>query len=112
MLLDYTNRGGSKMSKRLKVKQDEEYSVKELMENFISEKRAEGRSIQTIESYNNSFKKFFFCFDEEMSTKEIDKGMVLHYMNYLQKPENLHLASINHYLRDLRTFVNWCYAEG
>ncbi len=46
MLLDYTNRGGSKMSKRLKVKQDEEYSVKELMENFISEKRAEGRSIQ------------------------------------------------------------------
>lgn len=112
MLLDYTNRGESKMSKRLKVKQDEEYSVKELMENFISEKRAEGRSIQTIESYNNSFKKFFFCFDEEMSTKEIDKGMVLHYMNYLQKPENLHLASINHYLRDLRTFVNWCYIEG
>ncbi len=47
-----------------------------------------------------------------MSTKEIDKGMVLHYMNYLQKPESLHLASINHYLRDLRTFVNWCYMEG
>lgn len=100
------------MAKRLKVKQDEEYSVKELMENFIAEKKAEGRSSQTLESYSNSFKKFFFCFEEDMSTKEINKGMVIHYMNYLQKGESLKLASINHYLRDLRTFVNWCYDEG
>lgn len=100
------------MGKRLKVKQDEEYSVKELMESFISEKKAEGRSSQTLESYSNSFKKFFFCFEDDMSTKEINKGMVLHYKNYLEKGENLHLASINHYLRDLRTFVNWCYTEG
>ena len=100
------------MGRRLKVKQDEEYSVKELMENFISEKKAEGRSSQTLESYNNSFKKFFFCFDENLNTKEINKGMVIHYMNYLQKGEGLQLASINHYLRDLRTFVNWCFTEG
>jgi len=100
------------MGKRLKVKQNEEYSVKELMESFIAEKKAEGRSSQTLESYNNSFKKFFFCFDESTSTKAINKGMVIHYMNYLQKGENLHLASINHYLRDLRTFINWCYDEG
>lgn len=100
------------MGRRLKVKQDEEYSVKELMESFIAEKKAEGRSSQTLESYNNSFKKFFFCFDENMSTKEINKGMVLHYKNFLEKGESLHLASINHYLRDLRGFVNWCYSEG
>lgn len=100
------------MGKRLKVKQNEEYSVKELMENFIAEKRVEGRSAQTLESHSNSFKKFFFCFDENMGAKEIGKGMVIHYMNYLQKGETLHLASINHYLRDLRTFVNWCYNEG
>lgn len=100
------------MGKRLRVKQDEEYSVKDLSEIFLAEKKAEGRSKGTIESYDNSFKKFFFCFDEKMTTKEINKGMVIHYMNYLQKGENLHLASINHYLRDLRTFVNWCYIEG
>ena len=100
------------MGKRLKVKQDEEYSVKELSEIFLAEKKAEGRSKGTIESYDNSFKKFFFCFDDKITTKEINKGMVIHYMNYLQKGENLHLASINHYLRDLRTFVNWCYADG
>ena len=100
------------MGRRLKVKQDEEYSVKELMENFLAEKKAEGRASQTLESYSNSFKKFFFCFDEDMNTKEISKGMVIHYKNYLEKGEGLHLASINHYLRDLRTFVNWCYSEG
>ena len=99
--------------KRLKVKQNEEYLVNELMEMFLNEKKAEGRSDQTIESYNNSFKKFFFCFDREtMSTKEIDKGTVIHYQNYLNKGEDLQLASINHYLRDLRTFFNWCYNEG
>ena len=100
------------MGKRLKVKESNEYAVKELMEYFKAEKKAEGRSDNTIESYNNSFKKFFFCFDEEMKTTELNKGIIFHYMNYLQKGENLHLSSINHYLRDLRTFLNWCYNEG
>ena len=100
------------MARRLKVKQDNEFMVEELMENFIAEKKAEGRSGQTLESYKNSFKKFFFCFEKTMSSKEINKGMVLHYKNFLNKGEDLHLASINHYLRDLRTFVNWCYDNG
>lgn len=100
------------MGKRLKVKQNEEYSVKELMEIFVAEKKAQGRAKATLESYDNSFKKFFSCFDEKMNTKEINKGMIIHYMNYLQKGESLHLDSINHYLRDLRTFVNWSYSEG
>ena len=99
------------MAKRLKVKLDTEYTVKELMESFIAEKKAEGRAKQTLDSYNNSFKKFFFCFDEETTTKEINKGMIIHYKNHLEKGENLQLASINHYLRDLRTFINWCYDE-
>lgn len=100
------------MGKRLRVKQDEEYSVKELMEMFILEKKSEGRAKGTLESYSNSFKKFFFCFDENITTKEINKGMIIHYKNYLEKGEDLHLASINHYIRDLRTFVNWCYDSG
>lgn len=82
------------------------------MESFIAEKKTEGRSLQTLESYSNSFKKFFFCFDEELSKKEMNKGMVIHYKNYLQKGEDLHLASINHYLRDLRTFANWSIQKG
>ena len=100
------------MGKRLKVKQNEEYTIKDLMDSFIAEKKAEGRSVSTLESYSNSFKKFFFCFDENTSTKEMNKGMLIHYMNFLQKGEDLHLASINHYLRDFRTFANWCYDEG
>ena len=100
------------MAKRLKVKENNEYLLEELMDIFIAEKKAEGRSSQTLESYRNSFKKFFFCFDHDTKSVDINKGMIIHYMNYLQKGEDLHLASINHYLRDLRTFINWCYENG
>ena len=99
------------MAKRLQVKKDVDYSVKELMEMFIAEKKAEGRSPQTLESYNNSFKKFISCFGEEMLSKGIGKGTIIHYQNFLQKSEKLHLESMNHYLRDLRTFLNWCFTN-
>lgn len=101
------------MGKRLKVKEDNEYFVYELLEQYCNEKKAEGRSKATIESVENSFKKFFCCFDRsKMTTKELDKGTVIHYKNYLVKGEDLKIASINHYLRDLRTFLNWCFNEG
>lgn len=100
------------MAKRLKVKQDEEYSVNELMEMFVAEKKAEGRSPQTLESYYNSFKKFISCIGDNTKSVDIDKGTIIHYQNYLQKAETLHLSSMNHYLRDIRTFLNWCYSNG
>lgn len=100
------------MAKRLKVKQDEEYSIKELMEMFVAEKRAEGRSSQTLESYKNSFKKFFSCFDEDIRSIDVSKGTIIHFQAFMQKAENLHLSSMNHYLRDIRTFFNWCFDGG
>ncbi|MEE3481234.1 MAG: tyrosine-type recombinase/integrase [Lachnospiraceae bacterium] len=95
--------------RRLKVKQDVDFTLKELTEEFLDEKKAGGRSEKTLTSYSDSFKKFFDYFGEDKTTKDLNKGMIIQYQKHLEKTEELSLASINHYLRDLRTFVNWCY---
>lgn len=93
--------------KRLKARDDAETYVKELMDDFIIEKQSDGRSSQTLESYNNSFKKFLDYFGEDMKVKDVNKGTMIQYKNHLQKEDQLALASINHYVRDMRTFLNW-----
>ena len=100
------------MARRLKVKRDTEYTVSELMEVFLAEKKADGRAEKTLISYRDSFKKFLSCFGGDTKIDTIDNGTIIHYKNYLDKGETLHLASKNHYLRDLRSFIKWCQEDG
>lgn len=94
--------------KKVVATQDEELLVKEVMEEFITEKKADGRSYKTIESYNNSFAKFLNYFGDNIKIGDIKRQTVYQYKGHLISLEELTTASINHYLRDLRTFLNWC----
>lgn len=87
---------------------DVDLVVKEIMEEFITEKKADGRSLKTLESYKNSFAKFIQYFGEELTIGEVTRASIYQYKGHLISVEELSTASINHYLRDLRTFINWC----
>ena len=95
--------------KRIQIHYETDTQIEELMNEFIMEKEADGRSKSTIESYRNSFKKFLQYFSN-LKAKDISKDIIFHYKSYLQEEEHLSVSSINHYVRDLRTFMNWGYA--
>lgn len=98
--------------KRLKTRDANLETVKDLMDEFKEEKKADGRSKQTLESYNNSFAKFLTYIGEDLTIDNFSEDTIYQYKGHLVKEmenEALALASVNHYLRDLRTFVNWLY---
>lgn len=76
---------------------------------FLDEKEAIGCSNSTLANYKLSFELFmrFNEFDENSTTDLINQGLFFKWMNTL-KLEGKSVSSINHYLRDCRTFFNWC----
>ena len=98
--------------KKLKTREANQETIKDLMEEFKEEKKVDGRSKQTIESYTNRFKKFNDYFEHDITIEEVDESLIYQYKGHLSKEmdnEAIALASVNHYLRDLRSFVNWLY---
>ena len=94
--------------KKVVASLDKDLLVADVMEEFVNEKKADGRSTNTIESYKNSFEKYLQYFGKDMKIGDITRESIYQYKNHLIKLEELANASINHYLRDIRTFVNWC----
>lgn len=80
-------------------------------EEFMEEKEAIGCSKPTLDNYQLSFELFmrFNEFDDTTTTAEINQGLFFKWMNTL-KLEGKSVSTINHYLRDCRTFFNWCMA--
>lgn len=76
---------------------------------FLKEKEREGRSAATLENYKITLKKFISALEleEELKIKEIDKNYIDTFIDILKEEEEMKPTSINHYLRDLRTFFNW-----
>lgn len=72
---------------------ESETTVKEILNNFIAEKQADGRSEKTIESYQGSIKKFLDSFDGELRVKDINKDTIVQYKNKLQDDDNLSLST-------------------
>ncbi len=87
---------------------DNDLLVKDLMDEFITEKRADGRSEKTLESYRGSFDKYLNYFGENMKVGEITRSSVYQYKGYLVNLEELSIQSVNHYLREIRAFIYWC----
>ena len=81
-------------------------------EDFIQEKEATNKSKSTIRNYNLSFDIFYEYHNLTTSTEldSIDMSMIYQWINHMKNNE-VRPASINHYLRDLRTFFNWCYTR-
>lgn len=83
--------------------------LNDAFEEFIAEKVARNLSNSTITNYRGSYDIFckFFEFDDDTTTDEIKQQLLFKWMGSM-KLDGTKPTSINHYLRDLRTFLNWC----
>ena len=89
-----------------------EITLNEAFEEFIREKENENKAPSTIKNYIQSFNYFYDYngFDENSLVKEVERDSVYRWIGS-KKAENISQASINHYLRDVRTFLYWCMDE-
>lgn len=98
---------------QITVSQEEiEVTLDEAFEEFIKEKEYQGRAESTIRNYKQSFEFFkdYHGFDETTLASEIEASMVYEWIGDKAK-DDISPASLNHYIRDLRTFLYWCMDE-
>ena len=100
------------MGIKRKVHKSEGFDVIELgvaFNDFLLEKELNNLSPATITSYEATFNLFkrFNELEDDTPINEIDSGCVYKWVNTM-KLEGLKPTSINHYLRDIRTFLRWC----
>ena len=76
--------------------------------NFIIEKEAKNLSDSTLRNYELSY-DLFTKYEglEEATTDAVKLQNIYHWIGTM-KQEGLKPSSINHYLRDVRTFLYWC----
>lgn len=81
----------------------------EVFEEFLTEKRANNLSAATIRNYQQSFEFFSKSagYTEATKAEDVEIGDIYKWINSL-KLDGVKPASINHYLRDVRTFLYWC----
>ena len=84
-------------------------TLQEAFEDFMQEKAARSLAEKTIKNYVQSFK--FFCkyagYTDKTLTEEVDQSAIFSMINTL-KQNGVQPSSINHYIRDIRTFLYWC----
>lgn len=75
---------------------------------FIQEKESNGLSESTLRNYHLSYRIFYEYnnYSPETLVKDIDQGTIIKWINHMRKAE-LTPSSINHYIRDMRAFLNW-----
>lgn len=83
--------------------------LQEAFDEFIAEKEAHNLSPATIRNYQQSYDFFtrFHEFTNETTTDEIKPTHFYKWINSM-KLNGVKPTSINHYLRDCRTFFYWC----
>jgi integrase/recombinase XerD len=98
------------MAKR-KFKQalDIRETLDEAFEEFMEEKTANNLSKSTLRNYRQSYDTFYKYHNLSAGTllADINIQMFYKFINHLKNNE-VRPQSINHFLRDLRTFFNWC----
>ena len=92
--------------KRIKIKPDEERTIPEVLEEFTLLKESENIAPKTIHNYVQSIGKFQNETGVELITELTDRAVVAWKTSMLKS--KLSHYSINHYLRDLRAFANYC----
>jgi integrase/recombinase XerD len=75
--------------------------------NFLAEKRAMGISESSIKNYEEAVRKFREFTKEDV----IDKAIVIEFIASLQEQYSS-VATINHYIRQLRAVVYYCIENG
>lgn len=97
--------------KRISLNENSYPSISELQIEFLKEKEIHGASKATIETYKGSFKKITTFIGKEATINQLDKNFVTSFLHHLNN-SNLSVYTINHYLRELRTFAYWCMDNG
>lgn len=85
----------------------------EAFEEYLTEKEAHNLAPKTIANYRQSGEMFFrFCgYTDTTSTEEVNQQAIYQWINTI-KQNGVKPTSINHYLRDVRAFLNWCMDDG
>lgn len=99
------------MAKRkFKVAANTSITLDEAFEEFLEEKTASNLSQSTIRNYKQSFLTLYNYLQLSSTTllEEIQLPMFYRWINHMKNNE-VRPQSINHYLRDWRTFMNWAY---
>ena len=100
------------VSKRIKKREHTEYTISEVFDIYKVEKSALGLSSSTLQSYNDSIQRLTTSLQvDNPFLQDFEKSDILEFIFCLQE-NGIRTASINHYLRDIRAFFNWCYKEG
>lgn len=81
--------------------------LESLFNDFMLEKEARNLSPATLTSYKNSQIRFMKFIGERNTAEDITESTYFAYIHQM-KEEELKITSINHYIRDLRAFLNWC----
>ena len=95
------------MKRKIKVVNDE-ITLEEAFNQFIQEKEANGLAPSTVRNYKMSYS--IFCsyndFNADTEITELNTGLMIKWINHMRK-EEITPSSCNHYIRDIRAFLNW-----
>ena len=86
-------------------------TIDEAFTEFIEEKEANNISKATIRNYKHSFNAFLNYHEIDAETAALTAITLQQFYKWINhmKQNEVRPTSINHYLRDWRTFLNWCY---
>ena len=102
------------MAKRkiIKTYGGKDITIGDAFTEFISEKSLEGLSTPTTTNYIKSFRYFlqYTNLDTDEQIETINKQAFLAFIAKMRE-EDKKITTINHYIRDVRTFAYWCMEE-
>lgn len=85
-------------------------TLSDAFELYIEEKKNLNKSESTISNYEITFRvwsRYLEANDYSLLCKDVDDSYVYAFANHL-KSETMKQSSINHYIRDIRSFLYWC----
>ncbi len=97
------------MKRKIKAQTEKAITADIAFDEFIQEKELHNASKSTLRNYKLTYSIFYRYneFDSDTEITEINQNLLNKWLNHLKK-EELTPPTINHYIRDIRVFINWC----
>lgn len=103
------------MARKIKLNLRDEFNdqyLEAVFQDFLNEKKALGRTEETLRNYIISYKKFTDYWGTAADkTGDITGSMVVEWIGAM-RDEGLSDASINHHISSIRAFFYWCMEDG
>lgn len=85
-------------------------TIEDAFDLFVEEKKNLNKSQATIENYEITFRvwrRYLESNEYSMICEDVDESYIYAFANHL-KAEGKKQTSVNHYIRDIRSFLYWC----